>query len=376
MRRRTGVHRSLGAGLAAGALLLASSFELQAQVVTFSVSGSTPASIQPTVDSFRTALGALNPNVAGSAASGRREINWDGVPDAFSAPNALPGNFFNVNSARGVEISTPGSSLQTSATASSGTPIRFGNINATYSTHFQTFSAQRLFTAIGSNIIDINFFVPGSTTPATVSGFGAVFTDVESAGSTRITLFLANGTIGGSFDVPTSTSAGLSFLGLTHTSRISRVRIQSGNAALGGSDNPGGGADLAVMDDFIYGEPQAKGTLDVDASVTASKYDALTDGLLVIRYLFGLTGTTLTSGAIGGTATRTDPAAIKTYLDGMRAVLDVDGNGNADALTDGLLILRYLFGLRGAALINGAFDPLGARTTAPDIQTYLQTLTP
>ena len=56
-------------------------------------------------------------------------------------------------------------------------------------------------------------------------------------------------------------------------------------------------------------------SLDVDGSLTATKYDALTDGLLTPRYLFGLTGTSLTAGALGGTATRTDPAVIKAYLD-------------------------------------------------------------
>lgn len=59
--------------------------------------GANAAAIQTTVDQFRTDLGSLNANVAGSFPSGRREINWDGVPDAFSAPNALPANFFNVN---------------------------------------------------------------------------------------------------------------------------------------------------------------------------------------------------------------------------------------------------------------------------------------
>jgi hypothetical protein len=116
--------------------------------------------------------------------------------------------------------------------------------------------------------------------------------------------------------------------------------------------------------------------LDVDASITATKYDALTDGLLVIRYLFGLTGPSLTAGALGSTATRTDPAAIKTYLDGIRTSLDIDGNGTADALTDGLLIIRYLFGLRGSSLIAGAVDPLATRTTAPAIEAYIQTLMP
>ena len=57
--------------------------------------GTSAAAIQSAVDAYRADLGALNPNVAGSFGSGRREINWDGVPDAFSAPNLLPADFFN-----------------------------------------------------------------------------------------------------------------------------------------------------------------------------------------------------------------------------------------------------------------------------------------
>ena len=78
----------------------------QAQTI-FSASGPDPASVQPTVDAFRAGLGTLNPNVAGSLGIGRREINWDGVPDGLSAPNNLPADFFNVNSPRGVVFSTP-----------------------------------------------------------------------------------------------------------------------------------------------------------------------------------------------------------------------------------------------------------------------------
>ena len=117
-------------------------------------------------------------------------------------------------------------------------------------------------------------------------------------------------------------------------------------------------------------------TLDADDSITASKYDALTDGLLIIRYLFGLSGTSLTAGALSSTAARTDPAAIKAYLDSIHTSLDIDGNGTADALTDGLLLIRYLFGLRGNSLIAGAVDPLATRKTAQDIETYIQSLMP
>ena len=67
-------------------------------------SGSDAAAIQSVVDQYRSDLGALNSNVVGSLGSGRREINWDGVPDGFAAPNDLPGDFFNSNSPRGRRV--------------------------------------------------------------------------------------------------------------------------------------------------------------------------------------------------------------------------------------------------------------------------------
>jgi hypothetical protein len=56
--------------------------------------------------------------------------------------------------------------------------------------------------------------------------------------------------------------------------------------------------------------------------------------------------------------------------------LDIDGNGAADALTDGILILRYLFGFSGATLIDGAVAPDCTRCTAPEIEAYLENLMP
>ena len=58
---------------------------------------------------------------------------------------------------------------------------RFGNINPQYAEIFKTFSEEKLFSPIGSNLVTITFFVPGSNTPATVRGFGAVYTDVDTA---------------------------------------------------------------------------------------------------------------------------------------------------------------------------------------------------
>ena len=126
---------------------------------------------------------------------------------------------------------------------------------------------------------------------------------------------------------------------------------------------------------------------DIDGN---NSYDALTDGLLVIRYLFGLTGDALVNGAVGNAqvgppiksqttsnaASRSTPAEILQYLDAIKANLDIDGNGQSDALTDGLLVIRYLFGLRGNALISGAVAASATRKTAAEIETYLQSLMP
>src|SRR5438093_8335578 len=57
-------------------------------------SGPDPAAIQAKVDAFRADLGGSSNGAAPPAAAGRREINWDGVPDSLSAPNTLPADFF------------------------------------------------------------------------------------------------------------------------------------------------------------------------------------------------------------------------------------------------------------------------------------------
>ena len=111
-------------------------------------------------------------------------------------------------------------------------------------------------------------------------------------------------------------------------------------------------------------------------SAPNSRYDALTDGLLMIRYLFGLTGTSLTAGALGSSATITDPAALASHLNDIRPMFDIDGNGQVDALSDGLMLIRYLFGLRGASLVAGAIGAGATRSSFASIETYIQTLLP
>ena len=236
-----------------GALVLTGA--AQAQVV-FTAAGVNAAAITPTVATFRSALGALNPNVAGSFGAGRREINWDGVPDAFAAPNNLPSNFFNANSPRGVLFATPGTGFAVSANANNptSTAAQFGNIDPAYSRMFEPFSAQRLFTALGSNVTDVTFFVPGSATSALTRGFGVVFSDVDLAATTSLSFFSqSNALLGTFFATPSGGDEGFSFLGVDFgAASVARVRITSGNQVLATGNLQ---VDLVVMDDFIYGEP-------------------------------------------------------------------------------------------------------------------------
>ena len=216
--------------------------------------GADAAAITPARDAYRTDLGGgttAGPN--GSFDGVRREINWDGVPETQSSPNNLNPAFFNTNSPRGAVFETPGSGVQVSSNAA---PQRFGNLNATYETLFKAFSPQKLFTPIGSNVTDVKFFVPGTTTPASITGFGAVFADVDAADTTTITYYDESNNALDTLAAPPA-DAGLSFLGASYPAgtRVSRVRIRTGNTAPGPNDG-GAQADVVVMDDFLYGEPQ------------------------------------------------------------------------------------------------------------------------
>ncbi len=233
-----------------------------AAAVVTSNSGADAAGLTPTVDSFRTVAGTpLNAPGAGPFASGRREINWDANPlDAFASPGLMPNNFFNNNSKRGAAFITPGTGFLVSQRPGQAgfSSARFGDINAAYASQFQTFSAERLFAARDSTVTDVFFFVPTSpTVPATVASFGAVFADVDSDASTFMEYFdLGGNLLATAFATPRN--AGLSFLGVAFDAgeRIARVRIHSGDLALGAGNLEGEGGDIVVMDDFVYSEPQ------------------------------------------------------------------------------------------------------------------------
>ena len=125
---------------------------------------------------------------------------------------------------------------------------------------------------------------------------------------------------------------------------------------------------LSLSATFAY----ANFDLDVDDD---GKTEALTDGLLVIRYLFGFSGESLVAGAVSNDAARSKAADIEAYLKADEIQLDVDGDGEVTALTDGLLIIRSLFGFSGSSLSASAIGPNALRGDGPAVATYLETIT-
>src|SRR5262245_43698713 len=264
--------------IACAAITLTAPETSNAGFLTFSVGGdTTTASIQATVDAFRTAVGNPNHgNTAGPFTSGRREINWDGGGSTTSSPGVTPFTVFFNN--RGAGITTPGTGFLQSPLDSAANAPELAALNPTYvgaGTPFNTFSPVRIFTPVGSNITDVTFIVPGSAPtnvfgtgiPATVSAFGAVFTDVDLATSTSLELFDIHGnSLTGVVNVPVGAVPGvtfpdqtLSFLGLVADAgeQIARLGSTTGTEGLGPTDSPAQGVDMVVMDDFIYAEPQA-----------------------------------------------------------------------------------------------------------------------
>ncbi len=247
------------AALLATPLFVGLSGAAHAGFTVFQAGGDTPASITAARDDFRSAVGGGTTGAAnGNFGNLRREINWDGVPDIRADSNLLPADFFNTTSPRGAVFSTPGTGFLVSANAGQPTSTLFG-----FPIDLQAFSAQRLFAPIGSGTMDVTFFVPGTTTAATTSAFGAVFADVDYVNlneATTMEFFNTSNALIFSSTVLSTNNHGLSFLGGVANAgeRISRVRITTpGNFLVSNGVRNNELADFVVMDDFLYASPLA-----------------------------------------------------------------------------------------------------------------------
>jgi hypothetical protein len=211
---------------------------------------------------FRSLLGD-SLNTTPGKTSGRREINWEGVPPANNHNNTFPFDFFNdkatpgnVNRKRGLEYATnTGIVFRIDSTS-------YSEIDASYANEFKAFSGKRLFAHANGTANDVLFKVPGTNTNAFVRGFGVVFSDVDDANSTSLEFYSGNKSLG-KFTAPVRTDAnGHSFLGVFFPNeKVTAVKIVMGNGILaaGTKDvSAGGTKDLVVMDDFFYSEPLAQ----------------------------------------------------------------------------------------------------------------------
>jgi hypothetical protein len=124
----------------------------------------------------------------------------------------------------------------------------------------------------------------------------------------------------------------------------------------------------------MTGTPAPFSELDSDRD---GQEDALTDALLVLRYVFGFRDAALITGAYDSINCDYCTAdEIETHIASILHLLDIDDSGGSpDALTDGLLVLRYLFGFRGTVLTTGAVNLLDCnRCTAALIEPHLESL--
>lgn len=122
-----------------------------------------------------------------------------------------------------------------------------------------------------------------------------------------------------------------------------------GNNADTDDDNDGVSDDdelLAGTDPLDGFSSPLPDSLDIDGN---GEVQALTDGVLLMRYLFGFSDIALVDDALGTNATR-DASQIALFIEYRLERFDADGNGEVTALTDGLLVLRHLFGFFGSAL--------------------------
>jgi len=111
------------------------------------------------------------------------------------------------------------------------------------------------------------------------------------------------------------------------------------------------------------------------AVADATAVTAGVDGAMIARYLNGLTGSALSQGINTAGALRTDATELARYFETIRPMLDIDGNGEFNALTDGLLLVRYMLGVRGDTLVAGAVGN-GATRFMAQVQAYLASVLP
>ncbi len=127
----------------------------------------------------------------------------------------------------------------------------------------------------------------------------------------------------------------------------------------------------------IIDDETSSANLDVDGD---GRVRLFSDIILVIRYvLFFRNEALLRGNVIEQTATRTTAQEIEPYLDTLvnQNILDVDGDGDVRLFSDIILIIRYVLFFRNEALVRGnVIEQTATRMTAQAIEPYIRSLYP
>lgn len=221
--------------------------------VVFSATGD----VNTKLNEFRNQLGTLNTTIGQT--TGRREVNWDGVPDSLMGLQ-LPSDFFNpvgtfapVSRQRGLLYAGTGNAVVSKT--------NFAEINMLAASEFASFSGSKTFAVTNSNLWPVEFAVAGTNLEATIKGFGLIASDVDKANSTFLEFFEGSKSLGVYYIPVHDNTNSFSFLGVYFPdNKITQVKVgHEGVLAAGDKDiTQGGGKDLIILDDFIYSEPVAK----------------------------------------------------------------------------------------------------------------------
>jgi VCBS repeat-containing protein len=201
---------------------------------------------------------------------------------------------------------------------------------------------------------------------------GILANDSDPDGIETVDITEVNGSTDFAFDQPITLASGAILTLDAEGGYVYDPNGKTGSDSFTYTISDGTNEDTATVNITITGEPGSF-TLDIDGNGGA---DAATDGLLIIRHLFGFQGDVLTEGALAPDATRTDAGEIINLLEENSTTLDIDGNGSADAATDGLLIIRRLFGFQDSVLVEGAVAPNATITDAGQIADIIDGLAP
>jgi hypothetical protein len=131
------------------------------------------------------------------------------------------------------------------------------------------------------------------------------------------------------------------------------------------SDNTAAGYAFS-SDNYVLDIVSA--TWDIDGN---GKADALTDGLTLLKASFGLSGQSMIEGSIATDSNMT-LEEIEGSMEKAMTIADIDDSGDVDALTDGLMVLRYLFGVEDSGLTEGAIGSDAKREAHQSIVDHLE----